>query len=166
MNTSTQPPPPERVGWTENELRDALDRYEAELRAAGKARNTVATYVQHPQRFIDWLVGRYRPTPLRGPTATDEQSWFDDMSSALTWRSKYRPLMDFLAAQTEPVVRMTFVAIEQVLGTTLPPSARNHRAWWANEREGTHVHARAWLDAARRTANVDLNAQTVEFVCL
>lgn len=49
--------------WSEEDLRVALDEYELELRAAGKARNTITTYVQHPQRFINWLVGRYKPRP-------------------------------------------------------------------------------------------------------
>jgi len=156
--TPTPPPP----SWTEKQLRDALRVYASELMAAGKAHNTVATYVSHPERFVNWLVGRYRPIRLRDhQAATADESEDDSMSN---WRSKYRPLLEYLANRTEPVVRMRFAAIERILGTTLPPSAHNHRPWWANEREGTHVHARAWLDAGRRTANVDLNAQTVEFV--
>ena len=45
----------------------------------------------------------------------------------------------------------------------LPPSARRHRAWWANERSGTHHHARAWLRPGRRVLRVDVNAGIVEF---
>ena len=49
-----------------------LDRYEAELRGAGKARNTITTYVYPVERFLNWLEGRYRPTrastaPPTGP---------------------------------------------------------------------------------------------------
>jgi len=62
--------------WSAQELRDALTRYEEELRAAGKARNTVNTYVQHPERFINWLEGRYVPVQSgpnwgRGTSAQD-----------------------------------------------------------------------------------------------
>ena len=65
--------------WSEEDLRAALDEYEVELREAGKARNTITTYVQHPQRFIDWLVGRYSPRPV----ATDrEESARLDLSVA------------------------------------------------------------------------------------
>jgi hypothetical protein len=135
--------------WTEAELRAALDRYEAELRSAGKARNTIATYVQHPERFINWLVGSYRPVRRRG-----------DQSRL----SRYQPLNEYLVEQSGPVVRMTFGQIERVLGARLPNSARKYRPWWANESAGTHVHARSWLDAGRRTVNVDVNAETVEFV--
>ena len=48
--------------WSARELKSELNRYEEELRAAGKTRNTINTYVQHPERFINWLQGRYRPT--------------------------------------------------------------------------------------------------------
>ena len=59
---------------------------------------------------------------------------------------------------------MSFVEIERIIGGPLPASARRYRPWWANEQRGTHIHARAWMGAGRRTANVDLNAGTVDFV--
>ena len=61
------------------------------------------------------------------------------------------------------VVHLSFREIEALLGVALPASARRYRPWWANEEAGTHVHARAWLDAGRRTTNVDLAAGTVDF---
>ena len=135
--------------WTEAELREALDRYEVELRRAGKARNTITTYVQHPERFINWLVGGYRPSPTNSPQGGR--------------MSRYEPLRQHLIDRSEPVVTMTFAQIERILGAALPESARKYRPWWANEEAGTHVHARAWLDAGRRTANVNLAASTVDF---
>jgi hypothetical protein len=138
-------------GWTEAELRGALNDYETELRSAGKARNTIATYVQHPERFINWLVGRYQPRPRQSVNGRS---------------SRYQPLRDYLSGRSDPVLRLTFSQIEEILGASLPASARKYRPWWANEAAGTHVHARAWLDSERRTANVDLNAATVEFVRL
>jgi hypothetical protein len=144
------------LSWTEAELRAALDTYEAELRAAGKARNTVNTYVQHPERFINWLVGAYRPAPgSRALVPTVEPG---------RPRSTYDGLRLYLAERDEPVVTLTFADIERIVRRTLPASARRYRPWWANERSGTHTHARAWLDAGRRSTNVDLNAGTVDFV--
>ena len=134
--------------WTEQELRSALDQYEDELRKAGKARNTVTTYVQHPERFINWLVGDYKPVSTSSQRAG----------------SRYDVLRKHLTERSEPVIRMSFQDIEDVLGTSLPPSARKYRPWWANESDGTHVHARAWLDAGRRTTRVDLDGETVTFV--
>lgn len=139
--------------WTETDLRDRLNDYEQELRAAGKARNTINTYVQHPERFINWLVGTYVPRAASStPSPTGPSN------------SKYAPLRTYLSGRSEPVVRMTFSSIERVLGASLPNSARQYRPWWANEHNGTHVHARAWFEAGRKTANVDLQGETVDFI--
>jgi hypothetical protein len=143
--------------WTERDLREALNRFETELRAAGKARNTINTYVQHPERFINWLVGSY--TPRVNPAGA-----LDHRRIASGSRSIYDPLREVLAVRDEPVVQMRFVQIESILGRSLPASARKFRPWWGNERAGTHVHAHAWLNAGRKTANVDLDAETVDFV--
>ena len=78
--------------------------------------------------------------------------------------SKYEPLRAYLNACDEPVIRLTFNQIERILQATLPTSARKYRPWWANEADGTHIHARAWIDAGRKTANVDMNAEAVDFV--
>lgn len=143
--------------WTEKDLRAELDRYEVELRAAGKARNTVTTYVQHPERFINWLVGRYEAKPVLAQASPNDRS---------ASRSRYEPLRTYLVGRPETTVLATFAQIEEILGVALPASARKYRPWWANEQAGTHVHARAWLDAGRRTSSVDLQAGTVEFVAI
>jgi hypothetical protein len=57
---------------------------------------------------------------------------------------------------------MSFIGIERVLVASLPGSARRWRPWWAND--ASRAHASAWMRAVRRTANVDLNAGTVDFV--
>ena len=149
--------------WTERELRGALDRYETELRAAGKARNTVAWYVGHPERFLNWLVRTSRTSPVGDPRAITKRTEVDDMDKAVPWNSQYRPLFDHLSAQAGPLLPLSFTTIERVLGRPLPASARRYRQWWENEREGTHGHARAWRDAGYRTRNVDFTAGTVEF---
>lgn len=135
--------------WSEPQLRAALDEYEAELRRSGKARNTVAAYVQHPERFINWLVGNYRPRPS---TRTGSEPV-----------SKYDPLRQRLEAETAESLSLRFSDIEALIGEPLPASARRYRPWWANELAGTHSHARAWLEAGWRTRSVDLSGETVEF---
>ena len=50
--------------WTLRELESELLRFEAELRAAGLAENSVKTYVERSERFLRWLVGEFTP---RGP---------------------------------------------------------------------------------------------------
>ena len=156
--------------WSAAELRSELNRYEAELRAAGKTRNTVNTYVQHPERFINWLVGRYRPIsqvdPNWKPVTPTGQPGLDTADEERMSRgsSRYDPLRRYLTERTEPVIRLSFAEIERIIGGPLPASARRHRPWWANERSGSHVHASAWMGAGRRTANVDLNAASVDFL--
>jgi len=78
--------------------------------------------------------------------------------------AKYDPLFDYLSRATEPRLRLSFAEIERIIGDSLPASARRHQAWWANERVGTHVHARSWLDAGYETQHLDLNSATIEFV--
>ena len=74
---------------------------------------------------------------------------------------KYQPLTDFLQAQPGEVVTLTFEHLEQVLGESLPASARQHAAWWANEIGDTrHVQARAWLAAGWRVEAVAPGAAT------
>lgn len=72
---------------------------------------------------------------------------------------KYEPLRMFLAGQTADV-ELTFARISRLVGG-LPPSSSRHRAWWAND--ASHVQARAWLQAGRRVAAVDLGARRVRF---
>jgi hypothetical protein len=158
----------DEIRWSAQELKDELDRYETELRAEGKARNTINTYVQHPERFIKWLERRHRPTanhPNPKPDFTrgsDNLGGFDD--GRVSGRgSRYDPLKAYLDGRSDPVVLLSFEQIEEILAAPLPPSAYRYPAWWANEQAGSHVHARAWLGARRRTTNVNLNGETVEF---
>jgi hypothetical protein len=148
--------------WTEEELRTELDRYEAELRDAGKARNTVTTYVQPVERFLNWLEGRY--SPARTVAGTSAALPNSPHLAAHRGTSRYVGLRVYLSQRSEQVVRLSFADIETIIGAPLPASARRYRTWWANEQSGTHVHARSWLDAGRRTANVDLNAAAADFV--
>jgi hypothetical protein len=80
--------------------------------------------------------------------------------------SKYYPLERHLtgANRAQPV-HMTFAQIESLIGTSLPDSARKHRAFWGNNSKG-HVHAAAWLDAKWNVDAVDLSRSTVRFVSL
>ena len=61
---------------------------------------------------------------------------------------KYDPLEKYLRSlpRTQEEVTLSFESIEQVLNDKLPPSAHEHRAWWGNQQQGTHVEAIAWMD--------------------
>ena len=77
--------------------------------------------------------------------------------------AKYRPLAAALAAQASDCVQFTFVDIEALLGTGLPPSARRLRYWWGSRRLPS-PQIRAWRNAGWRVADVDLDAEQVTFV--
>jgi len=77
---------------------------------------------------------------------------------------KYSPLQAYLSALTAGTQNktITFEQIENILNFKLPPSAREHRAWWAND--GTHVHARSWLNIGWKVYYVNFSAKWVEFI--
>jgi hypothetical protein len=74
---------------------------------------------------------------------------------------KYRALQDHLASSSS-AVRMSFADIEQLVGP-LPDSARQYRPWWANTREN-RSQARAWMNAGYLVGQVNLTAETIQFV--
>lgn len=75
---------------------------------------------------------------------------------------KYEPLQDHLKTQKAESIPLTFDEIEGIIGARLPPSARKHPAWWAND-AAHHVNARAWLSAGYRTENVDIGRERLVF---
>ena len=77
-------------------------------------------------------------------------------------RSKYQALKDHLLRRTEPRIPMTFAEIERIIGASLPPSARRHRAWWSNNGRN-NVMTRFWLEAGYRTAQVDIAGERLVF---
>jgi hypothetical protein len=80
--------------------------------------------------------------------------------------AKYDPLEKYLRSlpRTQEEVILSFESIEQVLNDKLPPSAHEHRAWWGNQQQGTHVEAIAWMDAGWMVDTVDLREKWVKFV--
>ena len=77
--------------------------------------------------------------------------------------SKYEPLLQHLAGTRAKYLDLSFPEIEVILATPLPPSARRHQAWWANQQGEGHVQSNAWMDAGFRTENLDLTSETVSF---
>lgn len=75
--------------------------------------------------------------------------------------SKYDRLRDYLRSQPTDAWEATFAEVEGVLCFALPPSARIHQAWWANQDSG--AQAGAWRDAGWRVDKVDLERGRVRF---
>jgi hypothetical protein len=75
--------------------------------------------------------------------------------------AKYEPLQKYLATRPEQMSRVTmsFDEVEALVGL-LPPSARDYRAWWAND---SKVQAQAWRAAGWRVESVNQHAGRVVF---
>jgi len=76
---------------------------------------------------------------------------------------KYAALNMHLNRRNGRPEMLTFEDIEQIIGKTLPVSAHKHRSFWANDNEGHHSHARAWMKAGYRVAYVDRDEKVVRF---
>ena len=79
-------------------------------------------------------------------------------------RGKYAPLYRYLRTRRGTAWRVSFNELERLLGFTLPESARVHRPWWSNQRNGGgHGHTLAWQLAGWKTRTVDLELETLVF---
>lgn len=75
----------------------------------------------------------------------------------------YEPLQRYLELLDEDSWSASFQDIEKILDRPLPPSAREYRPWWGNQKKGGHSQAKAWRDAGWETGTVDLKHKTVRF---
>ena len=83
----------------------------------------------------------------------------------MTARSKkYRGLYLHLCSLTEQEWSGSFLQIEQIIVSRLPPSARDYREWWSNHR-GPRIHsqARSWIAAGWEVAAVDMANERISF---
>jgi hypothetical protein len=102
----------------------------------------------------------------RSAPATDEDQLsaliaHTEVSYGVRVRGSYAPLADHLSGLSSSTEQLSFAQLERILGRPLPASARRHRAWWANNSEGTHSHARSWMGVGWLVDTVDLNSGTV-----
>ena len=74
---------------------------------------------------------------------------------------KYDRLGGCLSGQPGDSCTLTFAKVEEVIGDSLPSSAREHRPWWGND--NTHVQARGWIDAGWKVERLELDAERVHF---
>lgn len=76
--------------------------------------------------------------------------------------SRYAPLAIWLQAQEEDTVTCTFKEVEGIIQDELPPSARQHRNWWANDTV-SHVQSAQWLEVGWRVSSVNMSTERVVF---
>jgi hypothetical protein len=78
--------------------------------------------------------------------------------------SEYRLLHKYLDERFADTVVLSFAEIEDLIGSTLPMSARVEPTWWANP-DADHTpsaQSQSWTQASR-TAKANLIARTVAF---
>jgi len=76
--------------------------------------------------------------------------------------AKYFPLFEHLRRLGEDQIRLDFQALELLIGSRLPASARDGKAFWSNRGQGA-LQAAAWMQAGYHVAEVDLERQEVAF---
>lgn len=93
---------------------------------------------------------------------TEDDLRFDDVLDSSD--SRYAPLAIYLQnlSPTQEFERLTFDHVEVIIDHNLPPSAWNHRAWWANDSVG-HPHSKLWLEVGWRVAEINLSEAWVLF---
>lgn len=131
-------------------------RYQAYERAqAGDLINILLE--QHEQRESTHAAQEEPVSYLANPVSSTEPK-----EGKITSRSRYAALANWLAGQKEDQILLTFEQIETIIRSPLPDSARQLRAWWANDRGG-HMHSILWLEAGWKVVYVDLDERQVVF---
>lgn len=74
---------------------------------------------------------------------------------------KYDKLKVFLKESGQERIQLTFTEIESILSFSLPNSAKQYRAWWAN---GGQSHSNTWMDAGYKVDEVSFTRQYVVFI--
>lgn len=75
---------------------------------------------------------------------------------------KYRKLADYLRASNEARVTLSYSQLEEILGFTLPDTARRFKAsFWANTK--THSYASSWMAVGYKT-QIDPHSDKVAFI--
>jgi hypothetical protein len=77
--------------------------------------------------------------------------------------AKYDRLSQWLTSLPTDEVSVSFAQLEEVLGFTLPESARTWMSWWENERLPVRSQCKAWARAGFQTQKLNLERQTVVF---
>lgn len=126
------------------------------------------------RRAHDWLEGRNRRrAPLSQTIIGDElhittKLFPGQLINQGDWaQGKYGPLRLWFETQSATAklnhtLALTFEQIEKLIKDALPPSARQHRAWWANDSTSSR-QAEAWMTAGWAVDDVDFNAEVVSF---
>jgi hypothetical protein len=76
--------------------------------------------------------------------------------------SKYDPLRLYLERLEVNSKTLSYDELEMILGTKLPNSAYNHKAWWESNSK-THTQSNAWSFAGYKVVEINLG-KSIKFV--
>jgi CBS domain-containing protein len=101
------------------------------------------------------------------PTEYIEDSVQDDAGDSAqdaVLEEKYARLGQHLSQipRGQERISVTFSEVEEIIGSPLPATAREHRSWWANN-AATHPHSEQWLKASWRVVSINMGLQRVIF---
>ena len=102
-----------------------------------------------------------RVSKLENTKAEDARAEDVTPRDEITGGQKYRALSAYLEKSNLDRVRLSFSEIEEVIGTTLSPSARKNRANWANST--SQSLACSWLKVGYKTVEVNLTEEYAVF---
>lgn len=112
-----------------------------------------------------WMGGAELPQAApEGRGRRKRQAAADGTPPTLSTSSRYSPLNRHLAGipKSTKTYDLSFDEITRVLDASLPKSAYDHRAWWANTE--SHSQALAWISAGWKVDGVDLDNKVIHLV--
>lgn len=80
----------------------------------------------------------------------------------MSGESKYQPLQEYLEKSNTAEITLTFTEIEEIIGNTLPDSARTKRQWWGNRNKGA-LQAISWIKAGYNVTKINLEEKKITF---
>lgn len=160
---------PERRAWSTRVVRQVTEELGDDLRGATIEILAGDAYCNFGLKQGLEASGASVEWPVRGMRQGEQGSYYSrraagrSLSRTPTSSDRvsptYEPLYRHLLASDQNTVSITFADIERLLGRSLPPSARNHRAWWSGS-----VAPSSWRGAGWSLAQLDLRGESATFV--
>lgn len=163
-------------------LGDLLDRVRDARNRFVHFRGVLDEAARKDTRFCaDWLARHPPPEPMPSTSSVREKPApakepvtaaptnpapaavrIDPDDEQEVYGGRYARLAAHLESLRREKLALSFEEIERIIGGPLPPGARRHRAWWAND-SVSHAQSRLWLEAGWRVASVNMTAQRAVF---
>lgn len=94
------------------------------------------------------------------PEVTEEPQTIERTLPERVSSSRYQAIAQLFEGAPD-TISFTFEEIEKAVGSPLPATARNHRAWWSNTNRNSQ--ARAWMGEGFAVTGVDMDGEQVSF---